>query len=168
MDKILWDNYFLSLAFIVAQRSIDPNTKCGCVLVSHDNRILSTGYNGPIKGSDDATIPMERPMKYKMMIHSELNALLAYNGSYADIQNSKCYVTIRPCHDCLRSLLQKGITEIYYSDLPNAVCVDEQSIIAQGIMLKNRNVKIQQIPFNNVVNVLNSTINYINLKTDTK
>ena len=48
-----WDTYFMALAFVVAQRSIDPNTKHGTVLVSKDKRILVTGYNGPIKNSMD-------------------------------------------------------------------------------------------------------------------
>lgn len=163
--KTSWNEYYLSIAFVIAQRSIDPSTKCGCVLVSKDNRILSTGYNGPIKGSDDSLIPLTRPKKYLHFIHCEINALLAYGGSYADIQNSKCYVTIRPCHDCLRSLIQKGVSEIYYSDLPNAACVDADSLEAQKIMLSNRDVKMETISFKNVTNLLDFTKEYVLLKS---
>lgn len=163
-EKINWNNYFMAMAFLTAQRSIDPSTKCGCVIVSSDNRILSTGYNGPIKNSDDKKIPLTRPEKYKFIIHSEINALLSYNGSYNDIQGAKCYVTIRPCHDCLRSLIQKGIKTIYYSTLQNAACVDKDSITAQDQMIKDHDIKLYQIQIDDIASTLDKTKQYINNK----
>jgi dCMP deaminase len=162
MEKLSYDLYFMAMSFLVAQRSFDPNTKCGCVLVSKDNRILSTGYNGPIKNSNDKNIPLTRPDKYYHFIHSEMNALLAYNGSHYDIQESKAYITNRPCHNCLRSMLQKGVTEIYYSDTNNAKCVDEEDLKAQEIMLQDRPfIKITIIPYKDILAVLQLPINYI-------
>ena len=165
MEKISFDVYFMSIAFLVAQRSFDPNTKCGCVLVSKDNRILSTGYNGPIKGSDDKSIPLSRPSKYYHFIHSEINSLLAYGGSHFDIQDGKAYVTIRPCHACLRALLQKGIKEIYYSNLINAKCVDKEDLEAQKLMLENRDVIIKEISHKDISSLLGSSILYIDKKS---
>ena len=81
-----WEEYYLAIAYVVSQRSFDPSSKCGCVLVSKDNRVLATGYNGPLKQSIDEEIPLIRPQKYKHMLHGEENALLAYNGSHQDIQ----------------------------------------------------------------------------------
>lgn len=160
-DKPSYNLYFVAMSFLVAQRSFDPNTKCGCILTSQDYRVLSTGYNGPIKHSNDGEIPLTRPEKYYHFIHAEMNALLAYNGSYYDIQHGKAYVTGRPCHNCLRSLLQKGISEIYYCDVNNAKCVDESDLKAQEIMLKNRPVIIEVIPYQKVVEMLQMPINYI-------
>jgi len=152
---------------MVAQRSFDPNTKCGCVLVSKDNRILSTGYNGPIKGMNDDGIPLDRD-KLFFMIHSEVNALLSYSGSHDDIQNSKCYVTIQPCHECVRALLQKGITEIYCSNLPLAKCMDEKSMEAQKSMLNQKNIHLKIVDYKSILNTLQITQNYINKKLETR
>ena len=70
LGRPAWDEYYLTIAYVVAQRSFDPSSKCGCVLVSRDGRVLSTGYNGPIKGSIDSKIPLTRPEKYCHMIHT--------------------------------------------------------------------------------------------------
>jgi dCMP deaminase len=135
MGRPSWDEYYLTIAYVVAQRSFDPSSKCGCVLVSKDNRVLSTGYNGPLKGSIDSKIPLTRPEKYCHMIHGEENALLAYNGSHQDIQGGTAFVTGRPCHKCLRMMLQKGITRIVYSSANVTMVVDQADIDAQEIMI---------------------------------
>ena len=153
-----WDTYYLTMAYVVAQRSIDPDTKCGCVIVSKDNRVLSTGYNGPIKGSIDSNIPLTRPAKYPHLLHSEENALLAYGGSHQDIQSSTAYVTIRPCHRCLRMLLQKGITKIVYANVPNARCVDEEDLAAQELMLRDRSIDMIVIPIDGVISALHKAL----------
>jgi dCMP deaminase len=159
-----WDEYYLAMAFVVAQRSFDPSSKCGTVIVSKDNRVLSTGYNGPIKGSVDSQIPLTRPQKYCHMIHGEENALLAYSGSFQDIQGSTAYVTGRPCHKCLRMMLQKGITRIVYG--PNVTkVVDQSDIDAQEIMLGGRNVELIEMPKDMVQNILQKTIDYIEVKS---
>jgi dCMP deaminase len=159
-----WDEYYLTMAFVVAQRSFDPSSKCGSVIVSKDNRVLSTGYNGPIKGSNDNEIPLDRPRKYCHMIHGEENALLAYNGSHQDIQGATIFVTGRPCHRCLRMLLQKGVTRIIYG--PNVTkLVDQADIDAQEIMLKNRNIEIKEIDFNLIMSLLEKTFWYIEKKS---
>jgi len=147
-----WDEYYLTLAYVVAQRSFDPSSKCGTVLVSKDNRILSTGYNGPIRGSIDSKIPLTRPEKYKHMLHGEENALLAYSGSYQDIQGATAFVTGRPCHKCLRMLLNKGIARIVYSSANVTQVVDKADMEAQEIMINewegNDNPTAQEDPSN--------------------
>lgn len=129
-----WDIYYLTIAFIVAQRSFDPSTKCGCVIVSRFNNILSTGYNGPLSRSNDDNVPLERPEKYYALLHAEENSLLAYNGSHYDIQNATAYITTAPCHKCLRMLLQKGITRIVSGPQITKV-VDQNDLNAQKLML---------------------------------
>lgn len=165
LDRPDWDDYYMTLAYLVAQRSFDTSTKCGCVIVSKDNRVLATGYNGPIKGSDDEKIPMTRPDKYPFMIHAEENALLAYCGSYQDIQESICYVTSRPCHKCLRMLLQKGITQIYYGSVKTKV-VDVEDLSYQEKMLTGRDTDtMMEYNLTRIKALLKKTSNYIKSKT---
>jgi dCMP deaminase len=130
-NKPNYDDYFIAMCYLVAMRSIDPSTKCGAVLVSNEYKVLSTGYNGPLKGSDDNKIPLERPDKYAHLLHAEENCLLAYNGSNQDLVGATMYVTGAPCHKCLRMILQKGIKNIVYTDGNLAVMQDvaEKAIV---------------------------------------
>src|SRR4029077_15021443 len=75
-----WDDVYMAMAFIAARRSMDPRTKHGCVIVSKDNRPLTWGCNGPLKGILDSSVPLTAPEKYYHMIPAEANALLAYCG----------------------------------------------------------------------------------------
>jgi len=159
------DIYYLTIASVIAQASFDPSSKCGAVIVSYDGRILSTGYNGPLKHSKDEEIPLVRPNRYFHMIHSEENAILAYNGSYQDIVNSTIYVTSRPCHRCLRMIIQKGITRVVYGQGITRV-VDKDDLEAQEIMLRHHpEVIMIQIKDNSEIqNLLNKTSGYIENK----
>lgn len=118
------------MCYLVSQRSPDPSTKCGAVLVGHDRSILSTGYNGPIKGADDAMVPLDRPAKYGHLLHAEENCLLAYSGGKQELIDATMYVTGAPCHKCLRMIIQKGVKNIVYTDGNLAVMQDvaEQEI----------------------------------------
>jgi dCMP deaminase len=157
--------YYLTMAYIASQASFDPSSKCGSIIVSKDGRILSTGYNGPIKNSIDEEIPLVRPDKYCHFIHSEENAILAYNGSYQDIAGSTIYITGRPCHRCLRMIIQKGITKIVYSQ-NNTMVVDQSDMDAQVIMLRHHpEVEIVEIMDNSdVQSLLAKTNDYIEAK----
>lgn len=128
------ESYYMALAFVVSARSLDPSSKCGCVIVSNDGRVLSTGYNGPLKDSKDEDIPLTRPQRYYHMIHAEENAILACAGSYQDFQGATAYVTGRPCHRCLRMLLQKGISTVIYGNNLTKV-VDAEDVKSQYIMI---------------------------------
>ena len=160
-----WDVYYLTMAFVVAQRSLDPNTKHGAIIVSKDGRVLSTGYNGPIKGSIDKEIPLTRPKKYIFFIHSEENSILAYNGSYQDIVGSTIYVTGRPCHRCLRMIIQKGITRIIHAQTVSKV-IDQVDMDAQAIMLRHHpEIKIIETKDNvDMQMLLRKTDDYIEVK----
>ena len=165
VSKPLYTDYFLTIAYLVAMRSIDPSTKCGAVLVSADKRILSTGYNGPLREADDSKVPLTRPEKYPHMIHAEENAILAYGGSRTDLEGSTIYVTGKPCHKCLRMILQSGIRNIIINDGNKTVMHDEseektcQSLID---ILPIGSVNYQSV--NNtgpIVDLLQTTIDYI-------
>ena len=159
-----WDVYYLTQCFLVAQRSLDPNTKCGAIIVSKDNRVLSQGYNGPLRGSKDDMIPLTRPEKYFHMIHSEENAILSYNGSYQDIEGSTIYITGSPCHKCLRMIIQKGIKNIVYPRFPITKCQDEADVKAADLMIEylTNKVNIREVNcMGDIFNLFDQTKNYM-------
>ena len=170
-----FDICYLTMAYVMAQRSFDPSSKCGTIIVSKDGRPLAMGYNGPIKGSKDEEIPLTRPERYYHMLHGEENALLSYSSSHQDIEGATAYVTGRPCHRCLRMLIQKGIKRIVYSQNKTKV-VDDDDIAAQKIMLysyKNNaimmgeptsRVEMVEVPFEGVEDLLKGTQQYIDYK----
>ena len=151
-------------------RSIDPSSKCGAVLVSKESKILSTGYNGPIKGADDEKIPLERPAKYAHMLHAEENCLLAYNGSNQDLEGASMYVTGAPCHKCLRMILQKGIRNIIITDGNRTAVQDAADRAACDLMLSYLapvNIRtINNLP--DIVTLLGKTQDYIRAKNPDK
>ena len=111
-DYISWDEYFMGVAKMSALRSKDPNTQVGACIVSNDNKILSMGYNGLPRGCSDDEFPWARegaPLdnKYMYTAHSELNAILNYRGGSLD--NAKMYVTLFPCNECAKAIIQAGI-----------------------------------------------------------
>lgn len=124
-EKPNWNYYYLRLAKLAATRSVDPNTKHGCILTDKNHRVISVGYNGPIQGIDDFKVPLERPLKYNWIIHAEMNSLLFCFDSFID--NGFAYITGIPCSVCLLSLIQKGIKKIFYGDL-NSACISSTDI----------------------------------------
>lgn len=116
-NYVTWDEYFMGIALLSAERSKDPNTSVGACIVSRDNKILSVGYNGMPIGCSDDEFPWERegnPLetKYLYVCHAELNALLNYTGT--NLRGSKIYTTLFPCNECTKAIIQSGITEIIY------------------------------------------------------
>jgi len=119
-DYINWDEYFMGIAALSALRSKDPNSQVGACIVSQENKILSMGYNGFPLGCPDEDFPWAREgglldTKYAFVVHSELNAILNYRGG--SLQGAKIYVTLFPCNECAKAIIQAGIkTVIYDSD----------------------------------------------------
>ena len=114
-DYISWDEYFMGIAMLAARRSKDPNTQVGACIVSQDNIIISTGYNGMPKGCSDDEFPWEREgeqTKYPYVVHAELNAVLNANGR--DLRGSRLYVALFPCNECAKAIIQSGIKEVIY------------------------------------------------------
>lgn len=119
-NYISWDEYFMGVSKMAGMRSKDPNTQVGACIVSEDNKILSMGYNGFPNGCSDEEFPWEREgeeldTKYPYVTHGELNAILNYRGG--SLQGSKLYVSLFPCNECAKAIIQAGIkTVIYDSD----------------------------------------------------
>ena len=140
-DYLKWDEYFMGIAMLSAQRSKDPSTGVGACIVGSDNRILSLGYNGMPIGCSDDEFPWDRegePLdtKYLYVCHAEFNAILNYNGG--SLQGSRVYVTLFPCNECAKAIIQKGIKEIIYACDKYA---DTPGVIASKRMLEAAGVK---------------------------
>lgn len=136
-DYITWDEYFMGIALLSAERSKDPSTQVGACIVSEDNKILSTGYNGMPIGCNDDEMPWERSAeeendtKYPYVCHAELNAILNSPILFKN-QNARIYVALFPCNECAKAIIQSGIKEIIYSCDKYA---DTPSVIASKMML---------------------------------
>ena len=114
-DYISWDEYFMGIAMLAARRSKDPSTQVGACIVSPENIIISTGYNGMPKGCSDDIFPWERDgedTKYAYVVHAELNAILNANGR--DLRGSRIYVALFPCNECAKAIIQSGVKEVLY------------------------------------------------------
>ena len=120
VDYISWDEYFMGVADLSGRRSKDPNTQVGACIVSQDNKIMSMGYNGFPKGCSDDEFPWGREQeaddpystKYLYVTHSELNAILNYRGG--SLEGAKLYVSLFPCNECAKAIIQCGIKEVIY------------------------------------------------------
>ena len=115
---ITWEEYFMGVAKLSAMRSKDPSTQVGACIVSGDNKILSMGYNGFPNGCSDDEFPWDKEENdpydetYYYVTHSELNAILNYRGG--SLEGSKLYVTLFPCNECAKAIIQAGIKTIVY------------------------------------------------------
>ena len=141
---ISWDEYFMGVAELSAMRSKDPHTQVGCCIVSEDHKILSMGYNGFPRGCSDDDFPCKRegpPLenKYFYTTHSELNAILNYRGG--SLEGASLYVTLFPCNECAKAIIQAGIREIVYD---SDKYENEPSTIASKRMLKAAGVSIRK------------------------
>ena len=116
-NYLSWDEYFMGIALISAERSKDPNSQVGACIVDEGNKIISMGYNGaPIGYDDDKDMTWEREgdfldTKYAYVCHSELNAIL---NSKTSVKGCTLYVTLFPCNECAKALIQAGIKKVVY------------------------------------------------------
>ena len=145
-NYISWDEYFMGVDILAAQRSKDPSTQVGACIVDASNRILSTGYNGFPYGCDDDDYSWERQgeslidTKYPYVVHAELNAILNAHGT--SLANSTIYVDLFPCNECAKAIIQCGIAEVVYlSDK-----YGEQDLYkASRKMLTSAGIKLRQM-----------------------
>ncbi len=144
-DYITWDEYFMGIAMLAAKRSKDPNTQVGACIVSPDNIIISTGYNGMPTGCSDDVFPWAREgeeTKYPYVVHAELNAILNANGR--DLRGSRLYVALFPCNECAKAIIQSGVKEVLYlSDKYS----DTMLNLASKRMLQAAGVRFTQLHF---------------------
>lgn len=114
------EKMYMEMAKLVAQRSKDPNTQVGAVVVGQNDRILTIGYNGMPNGCNDDEFPWvreadcEENTKYPYVIHAELNSILNFRGDLAALKGATIYVTLFPCHECTKAIIQTGIAHLVY------------------------------------------------------
>ncbi len=138
---ISWDEYFMGVALLAAKRSKDPSTQVGACIVSEDNIILSTGYNGFPAGCSDDEYPWERDgaeTKYPFVVHAELNAIL--NAGGRSLRGARIYVALFPCNECAKAIIQSGIREVIYLSDKYA---NTDSTIASKRMLTSAGVTLR-------------------------
>ena len=143
-DYLSWDEYFMGIALLSAGRSKDSNTQVGACIVSDENKILSVGYNGMPTGCNDDEMPWEREgafldTKYPYVCHAELNAIL--NRSTGSLKNARIYVSLFPCNECAKAIIQTGIREVVYWDDKYA---DTDGVKASKLMFRLSGVAIRQ------------------------
>src|SRR5574344_379908 len=154
-DYINWDETFMTMAKVASMRSKDPSTQVGAVIVDKDNRILSVGYNGAPNGFDDVDFPWSKEddellTKYPYVCHAELNAISNFNGNKMSLRGAKIYVTLFPCNECTKLLIQNGIKEVIYESDKHK---DSNSVIASKIMLTKCGVSFHQYDSDYEINI---------------
>ncbi|KAJ6410407.1 hypothetical protein OIU84_007202 [Salix udensis] len=149
---ILWQLRFLS-----AERSKDPNRQVGACLVSQNGIILGIGYNGFPRGCSDDKLPWAKKSKsgdpletkYPYVCHAEVNAIL--NTNHASAAGQRLYVTMFPCNECAKIIIQSGVSEVIYfieknlnsSDI--AYIASHKLLSMAGIKVRKHQPRMDQI-----------------------
>ena len=146
---ISWDEYFMGIAMLSAQRSKDPNTQVGACIVNKQNKIVGIGYNGFPMGCSDDELPWgvrkaENYMdtKYPYIVHAELNAVL---NSTKKLDDCRIYVKLFPCNECAKVIIQSGIKEVIYVEDKYA---DTDQVKAAKKMFDMSGVKMTKLAIN--------------------
>jgi len=146
-NVITWDETFMQMANLIAMRSKDPSTQVGAVIVDKNNRVVSVGYNGFPNDINDDELPWgktdENPLntKYLYVVHAELNAITGAQRAGTSIEGCKLYVTMAPCNECAKAIIQSGISEVIYDTDPYN---DSAIFVAAKIMLNMSLTKLTQ------------------------
>ena len=151
MDKkrenvLNWEDYFMGIAFLSGKRSKDPVTQVGACIVNDEKRIVGIGYNGMPEGCHDDDFPWTKnkdlrldERKHGYVCHAEMNAIL--NKNSVSLKGCKLYVSLFPCNECAKLIIQSGIKEvIFYSDKRK----DKPDTKASKKMLRAAKVKYRQ------------------------
>jgi len=109
---------FMDIAKTVSERSHDEETKVGAILVNNDsNAIVATGFNGFVRGAPDDILPKTRPDKYEYILHAEQNLISNCARHGISMNNSTLICTLSPCKQCMRMLVNAGITKVITNNL---------------------------------------------------
>ncbi len=149
---ISWEDYFMGLAHLSALRSKDPNTQVGACIIDEEKKVVSIGYNGMPRGCDDHEFPWNREgsfldTKYAFVVHAELNAIL---NSPRSVKDCTLYVSLFPCNECAKAIIQSGIRKIVYESDKYA---GTEGNIASRKMLEEAGVELVQMDHEVSVNI---------------
>lgn len=153
-NYITWDSYFMGLALLSCERSKDPSTQVGACIVNKENKIVSIGYNGAPIGYSDDVMSWKREgdclnTKYMYVCHAELNAIL---NTTKNLKDTTLYVTLFPCNECAKAVIQSGIKEIVYLEDKYS---ETPSVIASKRMLDTCGIKYRKYDKKNIKIELN-------------
>lgn len=142
--NITWDEYFMGIALLASMRSKDPMTQVGACIVDDEHKVVSIGYNGMPRNIDESSLSWDRgeglDSKYLYVCHAEFNAILnTRNGSA--LKNCILYVTLFPCNECAKAIIQVGIKEVVYADDKYAETTETKASIK---MLKLAGVQLRK------------------------
>lgn len=148
-DYISWDTYFMGIAQLSSKRSKDPKTQVGACIVTPENKIVGIGYNGFPKGISDDEFPWHDQgdflqTKYPFVVHAEANAIL--NASQ-NLSGCKLFVTLFPCNECTKLIIQSGIKELVYVSNKDE---GKDFQVASRNMLEKAQVKLRQISWESI------------------
>lgn len=140
---ISWDECFMRMAHVISERSKDPSTQAGAVVVDDRNVVVGVGYNGFPRGIKNDDLPWDKSgeldqTKYAYVCHAEENAIYNANNS---TRGCKIYCTLFPCNECAKTLIQNGITEVIYESDKYA---DTPIVKASKKMFKLTKIKVRQ------------------------
>lgn len=148
-NVLSWDDYFMGLAHLSSFRSKDPGTQVGAVVVDSTHKVVSIGYNGFPTGCDDDVFPWQREgslyeSKYAYVVHAELNAIL---NSPRSLTGCSIYVSLFPCNECAKAIIQSGIKTIVYEDDKyadtEAVKASKRMLEASGVFMRRLTHKVR-------------------------
>lgn len=146
-----WDIRFLELADKIATWSKDPDRGVGCVIVSKENRICSTGFNGLPSGVEDLPERLARPVKYDLICHAELNAIIQCAQHGVSPGGSTLYSTFFPCIQCTVAIIQSGIARVVSWECEPGDDRWQDSIDKSMAMLSEAGVEYVIVPRSNRV-----------------
>ena len=143
-NYISWDQYFMGVAMLSAMRSKDPKTQVGACIVNKEKRIVGIGYNGFPRGVEDDQFPWDKKeewldSKYPYVVHAEPNAIL---NATVSLVGSTLYVTLFPCNECAKLIIQSGVKEVVFLEDKYH---DELAFVASRKMFDSAKIKFRQI-----------------------
>jgi dCMP deaminase len=145
-DYISWEEYFMAVAQLSARRSKDPSTQVGACIVNKNKRIIGIGYNGFPAGCSDDQLPWSREgafldTKYPYVCHAEMNAI-TNSTNRPDLNEATLYVSLFPCNECAKLIVQVGIVEVVYL---NDKYHDDDVFVAARRIFDMAGVKYRQL-----------------------
>ena len=154
-SNISWDEYFMGIALLSAMRSKDPNTKVGACIVDENKKVVSIGYNGMPSGCDESQLSWNKgeglDSKYLYVCHAEFNAILNTRQGTSALRGCTLYVSLFPCNECTKAIIQTGIKEVVYisNKYENTVGVQasKRMLLLAGIKIRHYEGRIPEINY---------------------
>ena len=154
-SNVSWDEYFMGIALLSCERSKDPNTKVGACIVDENKKVVSIGYNGMPSGCDESQLSWNRgeglDSKYLYVCHAEFNAILNTRNGTSALRGCTLYVTLFPCNECTKAIIQTGIKEVVYisNKYENTVGVQasKRMLLLAGVKIRHYEGRIPEINY---------------------